>query len=98
MTELNAIGTPPNVIAIRPAAVDSYLRDLERLDEAINADLAAGDDSANRTIRALIDTVTVMPTPAGAAPGIVVRGELGSLLDLGPFQNGPLHRGAAGAG
>ena len=28
----------------------------------------------------MIETVTIMPTPAGSVPGIIVRRELGSLL------------------
>lgn len=96
--ELAAIGAPPNVVALRPAAVDSYLRDLEHLDEVINADLAAGDDGAARTIRGMIDTVTVIPTSAGSVPGIIVRGELGRLVGLDAFQKGSYFGGNGGAG
>ena len=96
--EFAAIGAPPTVVALRPAAVDNYLRDLEHLDEVINADLAAGDDGAARTIRGMIDTVTVMPTPAGSVPGIIVRGELGRLVGLDPFKEGSYFGGNGGAG
>jgi site-specific DNA recombinase len=96
--ELAAIGAPPIVIALRPAAVDSYLRDLEHLDEVINADLAAGDDGAARSIRSMIDTVTVMPTPAGSVPGIIVRGGLGRLVGLDAFQKASYFGGNGGAG
>jgi hypothetical protein len=96
--ELATIASPPIVVALRPAALDNYLRDLERLEEVINADLAAGDDGAARAIRGMIDTVTVVPTPAGSVPGIIVRGGLARLVGLEPLQKGSYFGGNGGAG
>jgi site-specific DNA recombinase len=96
--ELASGGAPPIVVSLRPAVVDAYLRDLEHLEEVVNSDLAAGDQTAARTVRGMIETVTIMPTPAGSVPGIIVRGELGSLLGLGTFSRAPHVGGADGAG
>ena len=90
--ELAAIGSA-GVIVLRPAAVDTYLRDLQSLELAINADLAIGVDPAASAIRAMIETVTVVPAPAGEAPEILVRGDLAGVLGLDEAQ-----RGRCGAG
>jgi site-specific DNA recombinase len=87
--ELGALGSRPVILTLRPAIVESYLRDLARLEEVINSDIAAGDDSAARTIRSMIETVTVIPAATGQQPGIFVRGELGFLLGFDRFQNAP---------
>ena len=83
---------------MQPAAVDSYLRDLERLEEVVNADLADGDEGAAKAIRDLVETVTIMPTERGRAPGIIVRGRLESLLGPGSFVEDPTVGGISGAG
>ena len=67
-----------------PTWMMSY-RDLERLGEVINADLAANNDELAKKLRQLVETVTIMPTPAGEIPGIIVKGELGSILGLSPI-------------
>jgi site-specific DNA recombinase len=90
-TELGSIANR-NIITLRPAAVDAYLRDLTHLDEVVNADLAAGDDTAARVVRQMIETVTIVPSLKGQVPGVIVRGQLGSIL--GPGDAG----GADGAG
>ena len=84
--ELAALGIPPTVIALRPAAVETYVADLARLEETLNAGLTQGVDAAANAIRAMIETVTIQPAARGIAPRIVVRGELGGLLGLDPFQ------------
>jgi hypothetical protein len=78
--------------------IDAYLGDLARLEDAVNRDLAAGDDGAAKAIRALVDTVTVVPTPSGTVPGIIVEGRLNSLLGLDPFADGSHVGGPGGAG
>jgi site-specific DNA recombinase len=96
--QLAAIDEPPAAINLQPAAVDSYLRDLDRLEDVINADLAEGDDGAAKSIRSLVDTVTIMPAERGSPPGVIVRGRLESLLGLDPFQKGSHFGGEGGAG
>jgi site-specific DNA recombinase len=95
---LTTIEMPPAFIALQPVAVDSYLRDLERLEEVVNADLAEGDEGAAGAIRNLIQTVTIIPTERGKTPGIIVRGRLESLLGPGSFMEGPTVGGRGGAG
>ncbi len=77
------------MIDLRPAAVEAYLSNLSMLDQVINADLAEGVEGPANTVRAMIQSVTIMPAPAGSIPGIVVRGDLGSLLGLDTFPRGP---------
>ncbi|HEY3658054.1 MAG TPA: recombinase family protein, partial [Steroidobacteraceae bacterium] len=96
--ELAALGEVPQVLSFRPPAVEDYLRDLDRLSDAINQDLNEGQSEAAKVIRTLIDTVTVMPTPAGRAPGLRVEGDLARLLGLDPFQKGSHLGGDGGAG
>ena len=96
--QLVAIEEPPAVISLAPAAVDAYLRDLDHLEEVVNADLADGDDGAAKAIRSLVDTVTIMPTEAPEPLGIIVRGRLESLLGLRSFMEGHAVGGPGGAG
>lgn len=79
-------------------AVGAYLHQLDHLEANINARLALGIDDTAKAIRGLIETVTIQPTPSGTTPGIVVKGELGSLLGRDPFQEGPHIGGPNGAG
>jgi hypothetical protein len=95
---LVTIEKPAPVITLRPALVEAYLADLARLDEVVNGDLAPGDDRAAKAIRALVDTVTVVPMATGKTPGILLRGRLNSLLGLDPFPGGSLIGGPGGAG
>jgi site-specific DNA recombinase len=88
VAELEALGSPATVVALRPVAVDRYIADLEHLEEMVNAGLAQGIDAAANAIRGMIETVTVEPAPRGQAPDIIVRGELGGLLGLDPFETG----------
>ncbi len=76
--ELGALATH-NIITLRPAAVDAYLLDLSRLDTVINADLAEGDQTAALVVRQMIETVTITSTARGEVPGVIVRGQLGSI-------------------
>jgi site-specific DNA recombinase len=96
--QLAMLEAPPAVIRLQPTAVDNYLRDLARLEEVVNADLAEGDEGAAKVIRSLIQTVTIMPTERGRAPGIIVRGRLESLLGSGSFTECATVGGRGGAG
>jgi site-specific DNA recombinase len=80
--ELSAIGATPKVVGLQPAAVDAYLRDLDRLDEVVNGDLAAGQSEAAAIIRSMVETVTVMPTPRGQPPELRLAGDLARLTIL----------------
>jgi hypothetical protein len=50
-----------SVVSLRPAAVKSCLRDLGRLDEVMNCDLAKGDQSVTRALCEMIGTATIVP-------------------------------------
>ncbi|HUD87352.1 MAG TPA: hypothetical protein VMR17_12905, partial [Xanthobacteraceae bacterium] len=87
-TAIAALGAPPRVLPQRPPGVDAYLVSLERLAATLNANLAAGIDAAAVAIRAMIETVTVMPADRGQAPEIIVRGDLGFLFAPAGLQHG----------
>jgi site-specific DNA recombinase len=93
---------PPKVVAMHPRVVDQYLRDLDRLDQLIADDLAAGDDGLAKALREIVTKVTVMPAPAREAPLIRIGGYLETLLNQSRFDEcsaggergsgGPLYR------
>jgi hypothetical protein len=85
-------------IRLRPSAIESYLRDLAQLETALSADLADGEGKAAKAFRAMIETVTIVPTPAGSTPGILVHCVLDSLLNPPSFTEGPTGGGRTGAG
>ncbi|MGQ0485068.1 MAG: recombinase family protein [Hyphomicrobiales bacterium] len=96
--ELELAEKPPKVISLHPAAIEAYLRDLDRLADLIGADLAEGDDGLAKALRALIETVTVMPAPAGEPPTIRVTGHLASLMGKDVFPQGSFAGGSGGSG
>lgn len=87
-----AAAQSPRVVTLRPAAVDGYLRDLARLDQVIAGDIESGNDTIAKAIRPLIETVTIMP---GRPPGIIVKGQLASLLEDDDAPDGPQPGGKA---
>jgi hypothetical protein len=95
--ELAVIGSETAVITLHPGAVDNYVRNLERLESVINGDLAHGASDTAAVVRGMIETVTVVPTPAGM-PGIIARGTLNQLLDPHLFQKGVYLGGEAVSG
>jgi site-specific DNA recombinase len=98
VAEVSAMDARPKVVGFRPEAVDAYLRDLDRLAEVVNSDLAAGHSEAAAIIRSMIETVTVMPTPRGQPPGLRVDGHLARLatLDASQMASGGGREGGAG--
>jgi DNA invertase Pin-like site-specific DNA recombinase len=80
--ELALTPEPPKVVALHAASVNKYLADLERLSELINEDIAENDHGLAIFLRGLIETVTIIPSPAGAATEIEIRGHLASLIQI----------------
>ncbi|MPZ41007.1 MAG: hypothetical protein GEU95_23765 [Rhizobiales bacterium] len=95
---LAEIDEPPKVITLHPTAVDQHVRNLERLAELINEDLAEGESEAAGVLRKLVDRVTVLPAPAGTLPTVIVRGQLETLVNLPVFTPRSLSRGVLVAG
>lgn len=90
------LGLPPKVIVLRQPAVETYLRDLDRLAEVANGDLREGDAGAANALRSIIETVTIVPGPAGSIPTIRVDGHLAVFVDQD--SNAPYSGGDGGAG
>jgi site-specific DNA recombinase len=84
--DLAAIDGGAKLVSLRPAAVELYRQRLIRLEEAVNTGLANGQDETAKAIRSMIQTVTIMPTPAGEIPGVIVKGDLAPILDLGQHE------------
>ena len=78
--ELAATPEPPKVVTLHPASVKAYLADLARLDQLINKDIEEGDHALAHCLRCLIQTVTIVPSAAGTAPEIEIRGHLATLV------------------
>lgn len=96
---LEASAEPPRVVALHPAAVDDYLRTLDRLADVINADLTNGESETATVLRRLIESVTIMPAPARTPPTIAVTGKLEALLNCAlQFPVGSLSGGRLVAG
>jgi hypothetical protein len=85
--ELSSLGNA-SVVKLHPPAVKIYLRDLRQLDRVINSDLERGIDPAADTIRAMIETVTIVPAVAPGAPEIIIRGDLAAALSGGDGGKG----------
>jgi site-specific DNA recombinase len=79
-SELAGIDAPPRVASLNPTAVETFLRAFKRKDEVIKSNLPENDHVAARRVRAIIKMVTVVPMPIASTPGIIVVGDLGSLL------------------
>ncbi len=92
--ELELAEKPPKVVTLHPAAINEYLRNLDRLAELIGADIAEGDHGLAQALRSLIETVTIMPAPAREAPVIRVSGHLASLLGADVFPQRSFAGGA----
>ena len=84
---LAASEEPPKTVAMHPKVVDQYLRDLDRLDQLIAGDLAAGDDGLAKALRDIVTKVSVMPAPARQPFEIRIEGYLETLLKQSLFAD-----------
>jgi hypothetical protein len=57
--ELAAMEGGAAIITLRPGAIEIYQARLAQLEDAVNAGLANGHDETAKTIRSMIETVTV---------------------------------------
>jgi site-specific DNA recombinase len=85
---LAVIPAAEKVVALHPAALERYEHQLERLQETLDAGIAAGDTEAAEAIRSLIETVTVKPR-SDRAGGVQVEivGRLNALLGEGAYPD-----------
>jgi hypothetical protein len=68
-------------IILHTATLESYLTDLQRLDELLNRRLEEGNAEIGTELRRMIERVTVIPAAAGSKPIVRVSGYLESLLE-----------------
>ncbi|WP_456798949.1 recombinase family protein [Bradyrhizobium sp. USDA 4473] len=93
--ELQSEPPPPNEIALHPAILERYERQIRRLQEALGKSVRAGDGEAAEAIRDLVDTVTVFRDPARlGGVAIEIAGRLNALLGPAAYPN--LERGVWG--
>ena len=83
---LAASGAPPKAVTVHPKIEEQYLRNLDRLDQLIAGDLAAGDDGLAKALREIVSSVTVTPS-AEEMPVIKIEGALETLLNRSRFDN-----------
>ncbi len=91
--------TAAPVIALHPAALKRYERQISNLQGAITKGIAAGDTEAAAAMRELVETVTVSRDPS--RPGgveVIIKGRLNALLGDRAFPNGIRSGGIAGSG
>jgi hypothetical protein len=90
VAKLSAAAEPPKLVCLHPRAVDAYLADLHALANAVARDQAEGDATAANAIRRIVESVTVMPAPAGTAPELAVEGHLAALINAPAFPRGKI--------
>jgi site-specific DNA recombinase len=81
--ELAAAPMAEDAVALHPAALDRYGRQLERLQEALAAGIAAGDNQGAEAIRDLVEAVTVRPGERAGSVAVEITGRLSVLLGDG---------------
>jgi site-specific DNA recombinase len=87
--ELDAAPPPTEVIALHPAVMARYERQLTNLQEALGGGARSGDSECSEAIRDLVETVTVFrdkSKPGGVEVEIV--GQLTVLLGEKAYPNG----------
>ena len=87
-TELKVEPATKEILALHPAILASYERQLATLQDALSKGINAGDSDAAEAIRDLVETVTVFRDPARPG-GIVVEiaGRLNALLGENAYPN-----------
>jgi site-specific DNA recombinase len=87
-TESKVEPATKEILALHPAILASYERQLATLQDALSKGINAGDSDAAEAIRDLVETVTVFRDPARPG-GIVVEiaGRLNALLGENAYPN-----------
>ena len=87
-TELKVEPATKETLALHPAILASYERQLATLQDALSKGINAGDSDAAEAIRDLVETVTVFRDPARPG-GVVVEiaGRLNALLGENAYPN-----------
>jgi len=83
------VGTPAlKEVALHPAILKRYEKQLGRLEEALGKGVSAGDGEAAEAVRDLVETVTVFRDP-GRPGGVAVEiaGRLNALLGEKAYPN-----------
>src|SRR5262245_48216616 len=76
-----------DAVALHPAALKRYEAALERLQEALQAGMVAGDIEGAEAVRDLVESVTVRPR-AGGGVECEISGRLNALLGDRAYPNG----------
>jgi hypothetical protein len=84
--ELAASPTAENAIALHPTALMRYEGQLERLQETLEAGVAAGDTAAGAAIRDLDESLIVNRDRYGGVE-VEIHGRLSALLGAGTYAD-----------
>ncbi|QGM99858.1 recombinase family protein [Methylocystis parvus] len=85
--ELSQVGETPQIIALHPATLDSYIATVDRLAAVLTEHAAAEDDRGSlvSTFRALVHGVTVHPKAPREGFQVEVKGKLAALIGGAAF-------------
>lgn len=78
--ELASLPDAPQIVALHPAALDLYAKQLARLEQAIGNTIAEGDGEAVEALRDIVDSVTVHAGHEPAAFTVEITGRLNQLV------------------
>jgi site-specific DNA recombinase len=81
--DLEVVPVAEDAVALHPAALERYGRQLERLQEALQAGIAAGDKEGSEAIRDLVEAVTVRSGERAGSVAVEITGRLSVLLGDG---------------
>jgi site-specific DNA recombinase len=81
--DLEVVPVAEDAVALHPAALERYGRQLERLQEALQAGIAAGDKEGSEAIRDLVEAVTVRSGERAGSVAVEITGQLSVLLGDG---------------
>lgn len=97
--ELSSLEETPQIIALHPATIGSYIATVDRLAGVLSEHAAASDDRGTlvATFRALVHSVTVHPKAPREGFQVEVKGKLAALIGGGVFP-GELLWGTRGSG
>lgn len=98
-TELANAAQPAKVIALYPGTIDRYLKTVAALVEILGrAPADANYQTVVSEFRALVDSVVVLPRPAGQGIEVEVNGKLAALIGGTAFPQARIVGGIDGSG
>ena len=86
------------MVTLHPAAIKAYLEAINRLEVALAAHAAEGEDEPGRALRDLVETVTVHSPGSDGVVHVTIAGRLASLVGASLFPSTTVQGGSTVAG